>query len=74
MRAGTASSGYYPSGTLQSTSPRLSVNCWARWHDAPLSPLAHARPPDPTRIAGFYDDADYDDVIQMLGRKARCLE
>jgi hypothetical protein len=25
--------------------------------------LAHADPPDPTWIAGFWDDADYDDAI-----------
>ncbi len=28
-----------------------------------LVPLAHASLPDPTWIAGFYDDADFDDVI-----------
>ena len=28
-----------------------------------LTPLAHASPPDPTWIPGFYDDADYDDVV-----------
>ena len=30
---------------------------------AGLVPLAHARPPDPTWIAGVYDDADLDDVL-----------
>jgi hypothetical protein len=28
-----------------------------------LVPLAHASPPDPTWIAGIYDDGDYDDVV-----------
>ena len=28
--------------------------------------LAHASPPDPTWIAGLYDDADHDDVILLL--------
>ena len=28
-----------------------------------LVPLAHASPPDPTWIAGLYDDDDYDDVV-----------
>jgi hypothetical protein len=28
-----------------------------------LTALAQASPPDPTWIAGFYDDADYDDVV-----------
>jgi hypothetical protein len=28
-----------------------------------LPPLCHASPPDPTWIAGLYDDADYDDVV-----------
>jgi len=28
-----------------------------------LAPLAHASPPDPTWIAGLYDDADHDDAV-----------
>ena len=28
-----------------------------------LPPLAHASPPDPSWVAGFWDDADYDDVV-----------
>jgi hypothetical protein len=28
-----------------------------------LTPLCHASPPDPTWIAGLYDDGDYDDVV-----------
>jgi hypothetical protein len=31
-----------------------------------LTPLAEASPPDPTWIGGFYDDADYDDVVLMI--------
>jgi|SRR5215472_424988 len=30
---------------------------------AGLVPLAHASPPDPTWIAGLYDDADFDNVV-----------
>jgi hypothetical protein len=33
---------------------------------AGLVPLAHASLPDPTWIAGFYDDADFDDVILAI--------
>jgi len=28
-----------------------------------LPPLAHASPPDPSWIAGFWDEADYDDIV-----------
>ena len=28
-----------------------------------ITPLAHVMPPDQTWIGGFYDNADYDDVI-----------
>jgi len=31
-----------------------------------LVPLAHASPPDPTWIAGFYDDAYLDDVVLAI--------
>jgi len=31
-----------------------------------LTPLAQASPPDPTWIGGFYDDADYDDVVLII--------
>lgn len=30
-----------------------------------LVALAHATPPDQTWIRGFYDDADYDDVVLL---------
>ncbi len=31
-----------------------------------LAPLAQASPPDQTWISGFYDDADYDDVVLII--------
>jgi hypothetical protein len=31
-----------------------------------LTPIAHACPTDPTWIAGFYDDNDYDDVVLFI--------
>ena len=31
-----------------------------------LTPLAQSSPPDQTWIGGFYDDADYDDVVLFL--------
>lgn len=39
-----------------------------------LTPLAYASPPDPTWIAGLYDDADYDDVILAVMSAAGALE
>ena len=30
-----------------------------------LLPLAYASPPDPSWVAGFWDDADYDDVVSL---------
>src|SRR2546425_3479575 len=36
-----------------------------------LPPLAHASPPDPSWVAGFWDDADYDDnVLTVAGMTA----
>ncbi len=32
-----------------------------------LPPLAAASPPDPTWIAGFYDENDFDDVVIGIG-------
>ena len=32
----------------------------------PVVPLAYASPPDPTWIAGIYDNADYDDVVLAI--------
>lgn len=31
-----------------------------------LTPIAQASPPDQTWIGGFYDDADYDDVVLII--------
>ncbi len=31
-----------------------------------LRPLAHASPADPTWIGGFYDNADFDDVVYLV--------
>jgi len=31
-----------------------------------LAPLTHASPPDQTWIAGFYDNADFDDVVLFI--------
>jgi hypothetical protein len=31
-----------------------------------LTPLAYASPPDPAWIRGIYDDADYDDVVDLV--------
>ena len=31
-----------------------------------LTPLAQASPPDQSWIGGFYDDADYDDVVLLV--------
>lgn len=33
---------------------------------AALTPAAFASPPDPTWIAGFYDNGDHDDVILLV--------
>jgi hypothetical protein len=31
-----------------------------------LVPLAYASPPDPTYLAGIWDNADYDDVVVLV--------
>ena len=31
-----------------------------------LAPLAYASPPDPTYLAGIWDNADYDDVVMLV--------
>ncbi len=36
--------------------------------------LAYANPPDPTWIAGFWDDADYDDVVILITSTASVAE
>ena len=48
--------------------PRLlgsSVRLLAFLIIAPVT-LAHASPPDPTWLAGVYDQADFDDVVGLL--------
>src|SRR5439155_14879775 len=42
-----------------------------------LAPFTHASPPDQTWIAGFYDNADFDDVVLFItgvGALQRSLE
>jgi len=39
-----------------------------------LIPLAEARPPDPTWIAGIYDNGDYDDVVCLLTSGSGAIE
>jgi hypothetical protein len=43
--------------------PRLSVTALLVLVLSALGPLASASPPDPGWIGGFYDAADYDDVV-----------
>ena len=43
--------------------PRCSVTALLVLVLTALGPLASASPPDPGRIGGFYDAADYDDVV-----------
>jgi len=31
-----------------------------------LTPLAYASPPDPVWVSGYFDDADYDDVVVLV--------
>jgi len=33
-----------------------------------LAPLAFADPPDPTWIGGYWDDDDFDNVVDFIGR------
>jgi hypothetical protein len=39
-----------------------------------LTPLAYASPPDPTWIAGLWDDADYDDVVVLVASSSGAIE
>ena len=43
--------------------PRLSLTALLVLVLSALGPLASANPPDPGWIGGFYDAADYDDVV-----------
>src|SRR5262245_10687219 len=51
----------YRRGTVSSALALLLLGVFAG-----LVPLAHASPPDPTWIAGFYDGADFDDVVLAI--------
>ena len=39
-----------------------------------LAPLAYATPPDPTWVAGFWDDNDHDDVIFLITSDVGAVE
>lgn len=39
-----------------------------------LTPFAQAGPPDPTWIAGIYDDDDYDDIVCLLTSSSGAIE
>jgi|SRR5215813_3332526 len=39
-----------------------------------LSPLAQASPPDQTWLGGFYDDADYDNVVLSVTSAVGAVE
>jgi hypothetical protein len=39
-----------------------------------LVPLAHSSPPDPSWIAGIYDDADLDDVVIAVTTTSAVVE
>jgi hypothetical protein len=41
---------------------------------AALAPLAYATPPDPTWLAGFWDDDDHDDVICLITSDIGAIE
>ena len=41
---------------------------------ATLTPLAHGSPPDPTWIAGLYDDADHDDAVLAVTASIASLD
>jgi len=39
-----------------------------------LAPFAYASPPDPSWISGFYDDADFDNIIGLITSDAGVSE
>jgi hypothetical protein len=41
---------------------------------ASLTPLAQASPADPTWVAGFWDDGDYDDVVLLVCATAAAVQ
>jgi hypothetical protein len=40
----------------------------------PLTPMAYASPPDPVWVVGFFDDADFDDVVVFITSAGARLE
>ncbi len=40
----------------------------------PLTPMAYASPPDPVWVVGFFDDADFDDVVVFITSAGATLE
>ena len=40
----------------------------------PLTPMAYASPPDPVWVNGFFDDADFDDVVVFLTSTCATLD
>ena len=41
---------------------------------AMLTALAYASPPDPSWIAGWYDDADFDNIVNYLTSSASLVD
>ncbi len=41
---------------------------------ATLTALAYASPPDPSWIAGWYDDGDFDDIVNYLTSSASLVD
>ena len=39
-----------------------------------LSPAAHGSPPDQPWIGGFYDDADFDDIVRLITSSLSAVE
>jgi|SRR5690348_15646704 hypothetical protein len=52
---------------------RLALVAMLLGAQAALLPLAQASPPDQTWLGGFYDDADYDDVVLLVTSLAGAL-
>lgn len=67
----TVSGAMVPSSTMRRGLPPIVALIGAL---LALTPLAFASPPDPTWIGGFYDNADYDDVVLAATAAAGALE
>lgn len=46
--------------------PRALVALFLALVLAGLMPLARLSPPDPTWVAGFWDDGDYDEIVLLI--------